>query len=216
MKSPKGHSAPLKAWCLCRGVNCFLSPSWNKIKCVRLSVQCTQRTPSSAWWIWSSGWSRTTSWMDLWRFTSKWQVLCCVVLCCVVFGSRLYEPADVSTDQSNLCFRQIHISIQHMGTWSPTGMAVCTISCICSWLLPLLGGKSLTSVCLSACLSVCLSTCLPVCLSVCLSLWIMCPSGCDNGSVSWFAQGQLPSHWTVLGGILSHACHSLHSWECCG
>ena len=43
-------------------------------------------------------------------------VLCCVVLCCVVFGSRLYEPADVSTDQSNLCFRQIHISIQHMGT----------------------------------------------------------------------------------------------------
>lgn len=70
--------------CLCRGVNSFLSPSWNKIKCVRLSVQCTQRTPPSAWWIWSSGWSRTTSWMDLWRFTSKWQVLCCVVLCCEV------------------------------------------------------------------------------------------------------------------------------------
>lgn len=103
-----------------------------------LPMQCMQCMHSSVWWIWSSAWSRTTSLMHLWRFTSKWQVLCCKALC----GSYLYVPVHIHNDKSTLCFRQIHILTQHMGTWSPTGMAVCTISCICSWLLQLLGGKS--------------------------------------------------------------------------
>lgn len=163
-----------------------------------LSVQCMQCTHSSVWWIWSSAWSRTTSSMNLWRFTSKWQVLCCEALC----GSCLYVPVHIRNDKSTLCFRQIHILTQHMGTWSPTGMAVCTISCICSWLLQLLGGKSY---------------CVTETVRIYPSVWnIMCLMVFDNGGIMWFTQGQLPSHWTLLGGLFSHVCHSLHSWQRCG
>lgn len=51
----------------------------------------------------------------------------------VLVGSFLCMPAYVSSNIFTLRFRQIHILIQHMGTWSPIGMAVCTISCTCSW-----------------------------------------------------------------------------------
>lgn len=64
---------------------------------------------------------------------------CCAV--CPVCEWPVCLSTFILADKSTLCFRQIHILIQHMGTWSPIGMAVCTISCICSWLLLLHGGK---------------------------------------------------------------------------
>lgn len=52
------------------------------------------------------------------------------------------------TDKS-LCCRQNHTLIQRMDIWFPIGMAVCIILCICLWLLPLLGGMTCPSKCVS-------------------------------------------------------------------
>lgn len=42
------------------------------------SVQFLEFTHSFVWWIWLLAWSKITLLMDLWHFTSKWQVLCCM------------------------------------------------------------------------------------------------------------------------------------------
>lgn len=45
----------------------------------------------------------------------------------------------------------------------------------------------------------------------------VCVGMCVLGCVCCLSlQGKLQSHWPVLGGVHSHACHRLHSWKCCG